>query len=63
MLAELKMIRSLQTQVNRLTEQYGLAFDGEQATDPEDLDFLQKLSRRQLRIHEATYDLSVGKNR
>ncbi len=62
-LAELKMVRSLQTQINRLTKQYAQSFEGEQATEPEDLEFLQKLSVRQLRIHEATYDLSVGKNR
>ena len=62
-LAELKMIRSLQSQVNRLTRQYGLEVDGEQATNLDDLQFLQNLSLRQQRIHEATYDLSIGKNR
>lgn len=61
-LAELKMIRSLQLQVNRLTQQYGQSFEGEQATDPEDLQFLQDLGQRQLRIQKATYDLSVGRN-
>lgn len=62
-LAELKMVRSLQSQVNRLTRQYGLELEGEQATDPEDLSFLRNLAARQRRIQEATYDLSIGKNR
>lgn len=62
-LAELKMIRSLQLQVNRLTQQYGQTLAGEQATDPDDLSFLQKLSFRQQRIQKAAYDLSIGKNR
>jgi hypothetical protein len=61
-LAELKMIRSLQNQVNRLTRQYGLEIEGEQATTPDDLQFLRSLAGRQQRIQEATYDLSIGKN-
>ena len=56
------MIRSLQNQINRLTRQIGLKVDGEQAADPEQIDLLQDLSRRQERIQEATYDLSVGRN-
>jgi hypothetical protein len=62
-LSELKMVRSLQMQVNRLTQQYGTELEGEQATDPDDLEFLQNLGHRQRRIQEATYDLSIGKNR
>ncbi len=62
-LAELKLIRSLQIQINRLTQQYGSAFEGEQARDLDDLGFLRKLSRRQERIQDATYDLSIGKNK
>ena len=62
-LAELKMVRSLQSQVNRLTRQYGLEIDGEQATNPDDLTFLRNLAKRQERIQEATYDLSIGKNK
>jgi hypothetical protein len=60
-LAELKMIRSLQNQVNRLTKQLGLSIEGEQAADPDTLNLLQDLSRRQQRIQAATYDLSTGK--
>ncbi|MCA9052542.1 MAG: hypothetical protein KDA75_01840 [Planctomycetaceae bacterium] len=62
-LAELKMIRSLQNQVNRLTKQVGLEIEGEEAQDPDKLSLLQDLSRRQERIQEATYDLSTGKNK
>ncbi len=62
-LAELKMIRSLQNQVNRLTRQFGLQIEGDRATQGEDLQFLQDLAGRQQRIQEATYDLSVGRNR
>lgn len=60
-LAELKMIRSLQNQVNRLTRQIGLDVEGEQAHAPETRQLLQDLARRQQRIQEATYDLSTGK--
>lgn len=61
-LAELKMIRSLQNQVNRLTRQIGLDIEGEQAEDPNTLQLLQDLARRQQRIQEATYDLATGRN-
>lgn len=62
-LQELKMIRSLQNQVNRLTRQIGIQVDGEQATDPETIKLTEDLARRQRRIQEATYDLSKGKNK
>jgi hypothetical protein len=60
-LAELKMIRSLQNQINRLTKQVGLDVEGEQAADAQTLQLLNDLSLRQQRIQEATYDLSTGK--
>ena len=59
----LKLIRSLQMQINRLTEQYGSEFEGEQAQELEALNFLRKLSQRQERIQDATYDLSISKNK
>lgn len=62
-IAELKMIRSLQNQVNRLTEQVGTELDGKIATDPVQLQLIEDLAQRQKRIQEATYDLSVGRNR
>ncbi len=61
LLAELKMIRSLQNQINRLTRAYGMEFEGEQTTDPEQIRVLEDLSNRQERIQEATYDLSTGR--
>lgn len=61
-LAELKMIRSLQNQVNRLTKQIGLEIEGESAQDADNRKLLQDLALRQQRIQSATYDLSTGKN-
>ncbi len=61
-LAELKMIRSLQNQINRLTRQIGRELDGEQASDPDLRRMTEDLSRRQKRLQDATYDLSTGKN-
>lgn len=60
-LSELKMIRSLQNQINRLTRQLGLEVEGEQAVNAETLELLDNLSARQQRVQEATYDLSTGK--
>lgn len=60
-LAELKMIRSLQSQINRLTRQIGLQVEGDQAVAEDTVDLLEDLSQRQQRIQEATYDLSTGK--
>jgi uncharacterized low-complexity protein len=62
-LAELKMLRSLQLRVNRRTRQLGRMIEGDQAGDPDLLDQLQTLSRRQARIQQATYDLATGKNK
>lgn len=62
LIAELKLLRSLQYRVNRRTRQYGRQIDGEQAADPELLDLLDQLSIRQARIQRATYDLSTGRN-
>ena len=62
-LAELKMIRSLQNQINRLTREIGRELDGEQANDPKLKKMAEDLSRRQKRLQDATYDLSVGKNK
>jgi hypothetical protein len=61
-LAELKMIRSLQNQINRLTRQIGLDIEGEQATDADNQKLLRDLARRQQRVQEATYDLQSGKS-
>ena len=58
MLAELKMIRALESQIYRLTRQVGMEIDGEQAVNPEHLKLTENLARRQNRLHRATYDLN-----
>ncbi len=62
-LAELKMIRSLQNQVNRITKQIGVQIDGEQTGDPDQRKLTEDLAKRQQRIQSATYDLSTGRNK
>jgi hypothetical protein len=65
-LAELKMLRSLQLRVNRMTKQFGRMIespDGEQAFQQDVLEQLQRLGLRQGRIQEATYNLATGKNK
>lgn len=61
-IAELKLIRSLQSQVNRLTLQIGTELEGQIPTDPAHVELIQDLRTRQERIQRATYDLSVGRN-
>lgn len=62
-LAELKMLRSLQYRVNRRTKQLGRMVDGEQASDPDLRQQLQGLSQRQAKIQQSTYNLAIGKNK
>lgn len=60
-LAELKMIRSLQSAVNRMTEQFDAALAEEANGDAtaEDEEFLLDLARRQQRIQQITYELAT----
>ena len=65
-LAELKMLRSLQLRVNRMTKQFGRMIDspdGEQALKADVLEQLRRLSVRQARIQQATYNLATGRNK
>ena len=62
MLAELRMIRTLQMRVNTRTARYSKLVEGEQADNPELLDALRRLAERQERIHRVTRDLDLGKN-
>ena len=65
-LAELKMLRSLQLRINRMTRRLSRmvnAPDGELAEDADIVEQLQQLSRRQRRIQEATYNLATGRNK
>ena len=75
-IAELKMIRSMQQQINRRTEQYGKQFQTEQLPDPAsvteprrkaDLEQvrgeLKDLSRRQDKIGKVTKDMALGRTK
>ncbi len=75
LLAELKMIRSMQKRVNQRTEVYGKQYAGEQAPPPENgstpeereryvqiQNELKDLSKRQQKIGKVTHDLATGKN-
>ncbi|MHB1422289.1 MAG: hypothetical protein ACYC3I_03640 [Gemmataceae bacterium] len=75
LLAELKMIRSMQKRVNSRTELYGKQYAGEQAPPPEKgstpderehYEQIQKelkdLSKRQQTIGKVTHDIATGKN-
>jgi hypothetical protein len=75
LLAELKMIRSMQKRVNARTELYGVQYKGEQApsvetgaTEAEREKYeriqteLKDLSKRQQKISKVTHDIATGKN-
>lgn len=60
-MAELKLIRSLQAGVNRMTEQFdtALAEKGAEELSEDDREFLLDLARRQQRIQKITYELAT----
>lgn len=62
LLAELKMIRSLQQQVNNRTKRYGKKYEGEQAGDPIIRNELQQIASRQERILKMTQDIAFQRN-
>jgi len=61
MLAELKMLRSLQVRVNQRTISYGKQTTGEQTDDATVQGDLRKLAERQVKIEKATKDIATGK--
>jgi len=61
-IAELKLIRSLQNQIYRLTKQIGTELEGQLPRSSDQAKLIQDLRTRQERIQKATYDLSVGRN-
>ncbi len=76
MIAELKMIRSMQVRVNSRTDVYGKQYEGEQAPPPaaapddkarEHYLMIQRelrdLGERQLKIERVTSDIAKGKNK
>jgi hypothetical protein len=75
LIAELKMIRSMQLRVNARTEVYGKQYEGEQAPPPlaakddkqrEHYEMIQRelkdLAGRQEKIGKVTHDIATGKN-
>ncbi|MHB1035901.1 MAG: hypothetical protein ACYC0Y_14770 [Pirellulales bacterium] len=62
-LAELRVIRTLQMRVNSRTERYSKLIEGEQADKPDVLEALRNLAERESRIHRAARDIVTGKNK
>jgi hypothetical protein len=62
-LAELKMIRSMQIRVNSRTSTYGRQYTGEQAASPDIQKELENLAERQKKIFDVTNSIARGKNR
>jgi DNA repair exonuclease SbcCD ATPase subunit len=62
MLADLKMIRTLQEQINKRTKSYAAEYPGEQADDPAIRKELHGLATRQEKVHKVTRDIATGKN-
>ncbi|HUG90821.1 MAG TPA: hypothetical protein VML55_08315 [Planctomycetaceae bacterium] len=65
MLAELKMLRSLQLRINRRTRSIArlIRTPEGQATEGQLVQDLKMLSRRQAAVQQATYDLATGRNK
>jgi len=61
-LAELKMIRSLQVQINSRTKAYAAQYPGEQADAADICKELQGLANRQEKVYKVTKDIATGKN-
>ncbi len=62
-LAELRMIRSLQVRVRTRTERYSKLIEADQAQNAELIESLRVLAERERQIHRITRDLDTGKNR
>jgi hypothetical protein len=60
-LAELRMLRSLQVRVNQRTISYGKEYPGEQVDNAGVQTELRKLAERQVKIEKATKDIATGK--
>nr|BAL52361.1 hypothetical protein HGMM_F01A04C08 [uncultured Planctomycetota bacterium] len=63
LIAELKMIRSMQERIYRRTVMYGKKYQGEAATTPDIVQELRELAQRQLKLHQITEAIVKGKNR
>jgi hypothetical protein len=62
LLAELKLLRSMQMQVNKRTKDYGATYEGEQAAETQVQGEIQQLSKRQTKIEEMLKNIATGKN-
>jgi hypothetical protein len=62
LLAELKLIKSLQLQVNSRTRMYAGKYQGEQTADPLIQAELQQLSQRQAKLEEMVNKIATGGN-
>jgi hypothetical protein len=62
-IAELKLIKALQEQVNDRTTRYGRRYQGEQADDPQTRTLLRELGERQERIEQMVRDVVTGRNK
>jgi hypothetical protein len=63
LLAELKIIRSLQVRVNNRTLTYARRYPGEQANDPDIQKELDNLAQHERKIFEVTNNIARGKNK
>ncbi len=58
LIAELKMLRTLQKRINRRTRQIGRELDGDQADNADLLEQLRQLAERQERIRQTAIDIA-----
>lgn len=63
LLAELRLIRSQQLQINKRTIDYARHYQGEQADDPVIQKELEAIAKRQVKIEEMLKKIATGKNR
>lgn len=63
MLAELRMIRTLQVRVRSRTERYSKLVEADQTRNADLIEALRALAEREAQIHRITRDLDTGKNR
>jgi hypothetical protein len=63
LIAELKMVRSMQLRVNSRTKTYGEHYTGEQTGDPDICKELADLAQRQQKIYDVTENIYKGKNK
>jgi hypothetical protein len=62
LLAELKLIRSQQMQLNKRTIDYAATYKGEQTDDPLVAKELELLSKRQVKLEDMLKKIATGKN-